>query len=180
MENYLIIHGTFGHSQENWFPWLENLLNTHGKEVYNLTFPTPINQNFENWSKVLNQYKNKIGKNTTFICHSIGSVFIAKYLLLNKISVNKCIFVAGCNNYYSIQEFDELNKTFFIDNLNNFNNYCPNTICFYSNTDPYITFDALKSFAKEVNATKEILINNAGHFNEKSEYTKFEELIKEI
>ena len=26
MKNYFIIHGSFGNSKENWFPWLENEL----------------------------------------------------------------------------------------------------------------------------------------------------------
>ena len=58
MNNYFIIHGTFGHNQENWFPWLENELKKQGKIVYNFNYPTPGGQNFANWSKVLDKVKN--------------------------------------------------------------------------------------------------------------------------
>ena len=58
MRNYFIIHGTFGHNKENWFPWLENKLIKKG-EVFNLNYPTPENQSFESWSKVLDKYKDK-------------------------------------------------------------------------------------------------------------------------
>lgn len=30
MKNYFIIHGSFGNSQENWFPWLEKKLTKNG------------------------------------------------------------------------------------------------------------------------------------------------------
>ncbi len=30
MKNYFIIHGSFGSSQENWFPWLENKIIERG------------------------------------------------------------------------------------------------------------------------------------------------------
>ncbi len=30
MKNYFIIHGTFGHNKENWFPWLETELKNQG------------------------------------------------------------------------------------------------------------------------------------------------------
>ena len=30
MKNYFIIHGSFGSSQENWFPWLEETLKRGG------------------------------------------------------------------------------------------------------------------------------------------------------
>ena len=44
MKNYFIIHGSFGSSQENWFPWLESELEKKcawgGGKVFNLDFPT--------------------------------------------------------------------------------------------------------------------------------------------
>ena len=60
MKNYFIIHGTYGHNQENWFPWLENELTKQGFEVFNFNYPTPEGHNFENWSKVLDKAKDKI------------------------------------------------------------------------------------------------------------------------
>lgn len=30
MKNYFIIHGSFGSSQDNWFPWLEKKILTGG------------------------------------------------------------------------------------------------------------------------------------------------------
>ena len=33
MKNYFIIHGTFGHSKENWFSWLENELKEKIKNI---------------------------------------------------------------------------------------------------------------------------------------------------
>ena len=30
MKNFFIIHGAFGNSQENWFPWLERKLTGGG------------------------------------------------------------------------------------------------------------------------------------------------------
>ena len=108
MKNYFIIHGTFGHNRENWFPWLETQLRLKGFEVLNLNYPTPKGQNFESWSNVLNKYKDKITDETVFICHSIGCVFLAKYCIYNQIKIGKAIFVSGCNNYYFIPEFDAI------------------------------------------------------------------------
>lgn len=31
MKNYFIIHGSFGSSQENWFPWLEEEISKRGE-----------------------------------------------------------------------------------------------------------------------------------------------------
>jgi len=56
----------------------------------------------------------------------------------------------------------------------------PNTeeiICIYSDNDPYVPKEDAEEFANRVNSEK-IIINNAGHFNEKFGYTEFKELLK--
>ena len=176
MKNYFIIHGTFGHNKENWFPWLKNKLENKGYTVYNFNYPTPEGQNFENWSKVLNQAKDKISEDSVFICHSIGCVFLAKYCVTNNIKIGKCVFVSGCNNYYSIEDFDKLNKHMFTKEIHNFVGLCDERICVYSKDDPYIKLDALENFANSINA-KTVVYDNAGHFNESAGYTKFEDIL---
>lgn len=181
MENYFIIHGSFGHSKENWFPWLENELKNRKKEVFNMDFPVGIGiQNYNNWEKVLSRFKEHINKETIFICHSIGCVFLVKYCIENNIQIKKAIFVAGVNNQLGQhEEFDSVNKTMFTSKTEKFKSLCSKRICFYSNNDPYIKIEKLKEFAKEVNA-QEVLIENAGHFNEGAGYITFEEILNYI
>lgn len=179
MKNYFIIHGTYGHNKENWFGWLEEKLKSKGFDVYNFNYPTPDGQNFENWSEVLNKVINKINKESVFICHSIGCVFLAKYCLTNKIKIGKCIFVSGCNNYYFIKDFDKVNKYMYTDKIEEFIPLCNKRICFYSKDDPYIKLSALQDFAKSIQA-KEIVYEKAGHFNEKAGYNTFDDILSEL
>ena len=133
MGNYFIIHGTFGHNKENWFPWLENELKKQGKEVYNFNYPTPQGQNFESWSEVLDKVKDKITPQTTFICHSIAAIFLVKYCIVNNLHIKKFISVSGANNFsVGVKEFDDINKYMFIDDVSKFKQLCPNRICYYS------------------------------------------------
>lgn len=99
MRNCFIIHGTFGHNKENWFAWLEVTLKSKGFEVYNFNYPTPEGHNFENWSKVLDQAKDKITEESVFICHSSAPIFLIKYCLTNNIKIGKLIAVSGANNF---------------------------------------------------------------------------------
>ena len=177
MKNYFIIHGTFGYAKENWFPWLENELTAKGEIVFNFDYPTPENQDFLNWSAVLNKVKDKISENSIFICHSIGCVFLAKYCIENNIKIGKCIFVSGCNNYFAIEKFDKINKFMFTDRLDEFSKLCKTRICIYSKDDPYIPVSYLESFAKTIKA-KSYVYENAGHFNSNSGYTTFPDILK--
>ena len=181
MKNFFIIHGSFGNSKEHYLPWLEKELKKQG-EVICLDFPIGVeNQCYENWAKTLNNYKEKINNETTFIGRSIGPIFSIKYIIENDLHIDKLVSVSGFNNY-SVDggDYDKVNKSMFVDNLKEFKNHCKTTICVISENDPYVKLSALKKFAKTI-ADKTIDIKDGGHFNADSGYgEKFEELLKLI
>ena len=49
-------------------------------------------------------------------------------------------------------------------------------ICFYSDNDPYVTYEVEKHFADTV-ATEQVLIPKGGHINSESGYDTFEEIV---
>ncbi len=180
MENYFIIHGSFGSPFGNWFKWLHDFIENEGKQAYVPQFPTGVEyQNYENWSKLLKYYLdiNLINENTTIVAHSIAPVFVSKFLTENKVKVKKLIFVCGFNNYLGInEEYDTVNRTMYFDNLEYIKQYANEIICFYSDNDPYVKYDVEKDFANKT-ATKQIIIPNAGHINAETGYNTFEDII---
>lgn len=179
--NYFIIHGSFSSPYSNWLGWLHNFIDAKGKQVYVPNFPIGVEyQNYDNWSKLLKTYLNigLINENTTIIGHSIAPAFISKFLVENKIKVKKLIFVCGFNNYFGInEEYDIVNKTMYFDDLEKVKEYASEIICFYSDNDPYVKYEAEKDFADTVGA-KQIFMANAGHINSESGYDTFEDIIK--
>ena len=177
--NYIILHGSFGSCDGNWFPWLKKKLLNQNYKVDVPQMPVGVgNQNYENWSKEFS--KLNINENTIIIAHSIAPIFVCKYLINNKIKVKKLIFVCGFNNYLGIDpDFDAVNEPMFIDNLSDIKNYCDNIICFYSDNDPYVKFEVEKNFADTISSEQHI-IKDGGHLNSESGYTEFEELLKYI
>lgn len=175
--NYIILHGSFGSKDGNWFPWLKQELEKKNYEVTVPQMPVGVGiQNYDNWALEFN--KLKINEETIIIAHSIGPIFVCKYLINNKIKVKKLVFVCGFNNYLGIDsDFDAVNESMFIDNLEEIKKYCDEIICYYSDNDPYVSFDVEKSFADSI-STKQYVIENGGHINEESGYTKFEEILE--
>lgn len=178
-ENYVIIHGSFGSKDGNWFPWLKNELERKRKQVIVPQMPIGVgNQNFENWSSILKGLT--INENTIIIAHSIAPIFVCKYLITNKIKVKKLIFVCGFNNYLGIDSnFDAVNEPMFIENFTDVKKYCSDLVCYYSDNDPYVKYDIEKDFADNL-TNKQYIIKNGGHINSETGYTKFEEILKEI
>lgn len=180
MENYFIIHGSFGSPFGNWFSWLHDFIEDEGKEVYVPHFPIGVKyQNYENWSKLLKNYLDLglINENTTIIGHSSAPAFISQFLIKNKLKVKKLIFVCGFNNYFGInEEYDEVNRTMYTKDLEEVKQYASERICFYSDNDPYVKYNAEKEFADKV-ATEQVFIPNAGHINSESGYDTFEDIV---
>lgn len=179
MNNYIILHGSFGSNEGNWFPWLKNELEKLNKQVVVPQMPVGVGkQDFLSWSSVLD--KLPINETTTIIAHSIAPAFVCKYLITKKIKVKKLIFVCGFNNYLGIDEdFDTVNKPMYIDNFDDVKKYCSNIVCFYSDNDPYVKFAVEKDFADKLTNNQHI-IKGGGHLNTESGYTSFPEILKEV
>ena len=179
MNNYFMIHGSYGNPYKNWIPWLKKQLSKRKSNCIVPNFPTPYKQDYESWSKILKSYFEigYITENTTFITHSLGGIFIVKFLLENKIKVKKIITIAGFNNL-KFEDDMNLYKSFYLDkDLSDLKLYSLARISLYSNNDPYVPQNDAEKFAESILSEK-ILVNGAGHFNEKYGYTEFPELLK--
>jgi len=180
MSNYFIIHGSFANPYSNWFGWLQDFITSEGKQVYVPDFPIGVGyQNYENWSKLLKVYLELglINEDTTIVGHSIAPIFISKFLVENKVKVKKLIFVCGFNNYLGVnEEYDAVNESMYFDDLKDAKKYAEDIICFYSDNDPYVKYEVEKEFADTI-ATKQILLNGAGHINAESGFDTFEDIV---
>lgn len=181
--NYFIIHGSFGSPFSNWFPYLRKELEKRNLEVYTPDLPSGVGyQNYENWSKMMRVYVEAglIHENTVIFAHSIAPVFVCKFLIQNQIKVKRLVFVCGFNHYLGIsEEYDTVNKSMYLDNLSDIKNYCSDIVCFYSDNDPYVKYEAEKDFADTI-TEKQIMISDGGHLNSESGYSEFLELLKYI
>lgn len=166
---------------KNWIPWLKKQLSKRKLNCIVPSFPTPYKQDYESWSKILKAYFEigYITENTTFITHSLGGIFVIKFLLENKIKVKKIITIAGFNNLEFEDDMD-LYKSFYLDkDLSDIKLYSLERISLYSNNDPYVPQNDAENFADSILSEK-ILVNGLGHFNEKYGYTEFTELLKYV
>jgi predicted alpha/beta hydrolase family esterase len=179
MKTAFIFHGSYGNPEENWFPWLKKELEEMGFKVYVPQFPTPKGQNLENWTNVFEEYEKYADGNTIFIGHSMGATFILN--LLENRKARAAFLVSGFLGSLNNKEFDDLSRSFVEREFDwtKIKKNCKKFFVFHSDNDPYVPVEKAKELKKKLSA-KLIIIKDAGHFNEKAGYKKFQRLLEEI
>ncbi|MBI2655878.1 serine hydrolase family protein [Candidatus Woesearchaeota archaeon] len=178
--NFFIIHGIYGHPEENWFPWLKEELEQKGYEVIVPKFPTPVGQSLESWLKIIKKYEDKINADTVMIGHSLGANFILNYLEQSDREIKAAFLVAGWHRPLE-NEFKELNKS-FDDKKFNWSRIIENCGHFFvigSDNDEYISIETTRQLAVLLDAELHI-IKNGGHLNKKAGFEKFPQLLELI
>jgi predicted alpha/beta hydrolase family esterase len=177
----VILHGTKGDPNENWFSWLADKLRQDGYEVFVPEFPTPENQSLENWRKVFDKEVPKLDENTILIGHSLGATFILDILNRAKTPIGKAIFASGFTNKLGDDEFDNLNKTFVEQDFGwaKIRKNAREFVVFHGDNDPYVPQSEAENIAGKL-GVKVNWVKNGGHLNEAAGYTKFVELYEKI
>jgi hypothetical protein len=181
MTNIIIVHGTYGYPEENWFPWLKTELEKDNYTVFVPKFPTPENQSLKNWISVFEKYKQHLNKESIVVGHSLGTAFLLTVLENLDKPIKAAFFVSGNTDLLDNPKFDKLNKSFVNRKFDwkKIKKNCPKFFVFHSDNDPYVPLKKAEELSRNLDA-KLILVKNAGHFNEKAGYTKFELLLENI
>ena len=180
MTNVFIIHGTGGHPQENWFPWLKSELEKLGCKVIIPQFPTPQNQNLQTWFEVFDKYKKDFTSDTILIGHSLGGAFALRILEQSNTQIKAAFFVGTpigvrpITNWEGDQPF--IGKPFDWQKIRS--NAKTFTV-FHSDDDPWVGVGNGIELSKNL-GTEFVHLTNAGHFNAKAGYTKFELLLEKM
>ena len=173
----ILVHGTYGFPENNWFPWLKNELQKIGYEVIIPKFPTPQEQNLAQWMQVLEPHFKEFDEQTILIGHSLGCAFLLSVLEKLEKPVKAVFLVAGFIKQLGNPKFDPINKTFLQKNFD-FKKIKDNSEYFFvygSENDEYVPTEQVLRLAKSLE-TSVISIPEAGHFMSKS----FSQLLSDV
>lgn len=174
--NVFIFHGTEGYPEENWFPWMKTELEKRGCTVTVPQFPSPpvVPSKISEWFAVLKNYEHLINEQTILIGHSLGGIFLLRVLERLNHPV-KAAFLVGTPigvqpilNYDRDQSFSE-----FVFDWERIRGHAQHFEVFHSDNDPYVGLSNGEELAKHLGVDL-TFVSNAGHFNTKAGYTKFE------
>lgn len=173
MKNAIIIHGWDQKPTDEWLPWLADELRNRGWEVELPLMPNAAMPKLSEWMEVLLNLKPNA--DTVLVGHSLSNSLILKYMEKAEAKLKSAYLVAAWD--YLLPSLKDEHLSFFENGFDYeaIKSKAPITIL-QSTNDPYLDFDKAKELASKVNATF-IPIENAGHFQTKSGYSKFPRLL---
>ncbi len=177
----LIIHGTGGNPEGNWFPWLKLELEKAGWSVVAPRFPTPKGQNMGGWLDAFDRAFDGAGPIPVLIGHSLGAAFALRLIEKRDLSPEGLFLVAGFAGAIGNSHYDALNASFLADPFHweIIRARAGRIFCYFGDNDPYVPLKAGLELADAL-CTAPTLIKNGGHLNAESGFTKFEKLRGDI
>lgn len=182
MRNIFIFHGTEGYPEENWFPWLKEKLIAKGHKVFVPQFPSPpiVPAKITEWFEVFKDYEEHLDEEAIIIGHSLGGVFALRLLEKLEHPIAAAVFTGTPVGVKPILNYgrDGSFSGFSFD-WPRIREKAKHFIVFQSDDDPFVSLGNGEELAKELGVELSF-IPNAGHFNKKSGYTKFVELLEKL
>ena len=178
MRKFIIIHGTKGSPEGNWFPWLADSLRRQHAEVVVPRMPTPEGQNLVNWLQEFRRQVGVIDEDTTLIGHSLGATFMLRVLERQNTAIAQSVFVAGLLGPIGIAEYDQLNSSFIETSYEwgTIKNNAGSVVCLSGEGDPYVPVVQGEELAVNL-GTRNHVVPQGGHLNAEFGYTSFQVLL---
>jgi predicted alpha/beta hydrolase family esterase len=181
MREIVIVHGTEGNPEENWFPWLADEVRRRGHRATVPSFPTPEGQQLDRWLAVLDEKVGNLTPDTVLVGHSLGVGFLLRALERSDTQVAATFFVSGFVGELGLDAFDPLNAPFF-ENEFDWDRIRESSKVFRTymgSDDPYVPRTKGEELAGHLGIPLTV-IDGGGHLNTGAGFTTFEQLLDDI
>jgi predicted alpha/beta hydrolase family esterase len=181
MKSYIIVHGTKGSPEGNWFQSLAAGLREAGATVVVPRMPTPEGHSLTGWLQAFDEQCTLVDHNTTIIGHSLGATFLLRYLERTSVKIACSVFVAGVLSQIGIPEYDALNSSFIETpyDWTRILQHAGHVECIYGENDPYVPEGQSLEMARllQVPPTR---IEGGLHLNSEGGYNEFPLLLQRL
>ena len=158
--------------------WKDTLNKKLGKdfEVISPRMPNPINAKYKEWKIMFDKFLPFLRNSLVLIGHSLGGIFLAKYLSENRFSKKILATFLISAPYDDKNSKDSLGDFRLPKSLEKFRKQGGKIFLFHSEDDPAVPFTNLEKYARTLPEAKTMIFKNRKHFNQ----TEFPELIRAI
>ena len=160
--------------------WKSNLQKDLGEqyEVFTPKFPNAQNARYEEWKIIFEKVLPLLDENSILIGHSLGGIFLAKYLSENEIRKSlKATFLISAP--YSTPDHEPIVDFTLNTSLSDTGNTGDGIYIYHSKDDIVVPYEDAEIYKRELpNAVLEVF-EDRGHFNQ-DHFPELVEAIKEL
>lgn len=158
--------------------WKETLQEALGPafDVLSPRMPNNTNAQYTDWKKIFEKIMDKVDENVVLIGHSLGALFLAKYLSENFPSKKvKSVFLVAA-------PFDDTSQeslgSFVIDvsKVGNIQEKVGSIFLYFSKDDPIVSFSEANKYVQKLPQAILRTLDGRGHFRQE----QFPELVKDL
>lgn len=181
MKNAIILHGTLGSPEGNWFQWLKDQLETKGFQVWLPQLPHSEQPSLKEWADFIHaNCPFEINEETLIVGHSSGAILALILAQQNPKPIGQIVCVSVFHD--NSLKWEPNNKLF--DVAFDWDAIRTNTkklLFIHSDNDPYVPLEQAQYVADNCQAEL-ITIPGQGHFNleQSEEYKRFPKLLEEL
>jgi predicted alpha/beta hydrolase family esterase len=177
----IIVHGSYGSADGNWFPWLASRIQELGHESVVPQFPTPAGQSLSNWLRVFDEQVGALSPDTVLIGHSLGVAFVLRLLERAVEPIAAAYLVAGFLGSLGLPDFDGINKEFAVPAVDwlQVTRAARSFFVYGSDDDPYVPLSRVEAIAAALGVPV-TLIKQGGHLNKESGFSTFPGLLADL
>ncbi len=191
----IFIHG--GNSFESYEEYLENLSQTPAKwnqkttkwkdsldeflgdnyKVCGLSMPNSQNANYKEWQIQFDKIRDSLDYKTVLVGHSLGGIFLAKYLSENPLSqkISQLHLIAAPFERVGSFSLDQ-NLSQSSTNLEQIQKNCQQIYLYHSSDDLVVNFEELAKYQAQLPLAQSLIFSTRGHFLQ----PEFPELVEQI
>lgn len=174
-----LVHGYNGSPKI--FEYFKETFEKSGYRVVMPSFPIRTDITIDKYFEIFDEFRNKLGKNTIAIGHSIGNIMLLKYLAKNNIAIRGYVSLAGFGEPFVNEGRDDLNGVIAPLRLTDEEiakapNLIGQAVSIYSDDDHIVPFDVLKKYPTVIGA-KDHFIPGIGHMGKKSGLEQLPEVV---
>ena len=179
----------FEYSKKDNINWKNNdkFLKRFSKRKFNIVvpkMPNNLNAKYRDWEIVFNKIIKKFSGDIILIGHSLGGIFLPKFLSENKLSKNinlKSTYLIGAPFDNTLPD-EYLGKDFDLKkiDLKLFEKQSKNIFLFFSKDDPIVPISHMKKFSNILKNSKEVVFSKKEHFNQSDFKELYNHIIKNL
>jgi len=143
--------------------WKDSLQDDLGDkfDVLNPRMPNGTNAQYDEWKLWFERILPALDRKLILIGHSLGGVFLAKYLAENNINKTLKAVVLVAAPY---KASDGLGQFALTTNLINFGRQAPKILLIQSEDDPVVPKQEVDLYKKELPSAESMIFKDSGHF----------------